>query len=180
MSTLTHMGCLARRDIRYRKGGAWELIGTGVALAALAFQALQRPQASRWFVLAAGATLLGVFVCLAWRGRLDRRVVVSLGDEGIWWRGWGIARPLPWREIRAARFQMAPKGEPWICLDLHDEARVLADPAFAPAAARARMARSVNATPFSLRATPLEVSNDELMELIQAWLARRPTGQAVA
>lgn len=160
--------------IRYRKGRAWELIGTGVAFAVLAFQAFQRPQANRWFVLAAGAALLGVFVCLAWRGRLDRRVVVSLSDEGIWCRGWGTARPLPWREIRAARFQMAPKGEPWICLDLHDEARVLADPAFASAAARARMARWVNATPFSLRATPLDVSNEKLLALIQTRLQHVP------
>lgn len=154
---------------RYRKGRLWEPLAVLAASGVLFLVAAQHPRSlAAWLILwAASAAVLTVFGCFAWRGRFDRRVMLELTDQGIWYRGWRIGPPLPWSEIKAARFQMAPRGEPWICLDLHDEARVLQDPLYAPAANRSRTARWVNATTFSLRTTSLDVPNQQAMALIQ-------------
>lgn len=143
------------------------------------FGASQHPRPlSDWLaLLALCALVVAAFGWLAWRGRFDRRVMLAISEDGIWYRGWHIRRPLPWREIRAARFQMAPKGEPWICLELHDEARLLQDPAYAGAARRTRVARWVNATTFSLRATLLEIPNQQVMALIQERTGTRQTNR---
>lgn len=103
---------------------------------------------------------------LIWRGRIDKRTIVEVSEKGIWHKEWLIKEPLIWDAIREVRLQKAPKGEPFISLELHDTERTLSEPRYEGARVRAGYWRLLGCSPFTLRAANLEISNKELHAMV--------------
>lgn len=54
---------------------------------------------------------LGAF---AFRGIWDKRTVLTLGVEGVWFKPWSCEDPLPWRQVRKVELLTMGSGEPLI------------------------------------------------------------------
>ena len=107
----------------YAKGKLWQrwlyggCLATFFALAATRFIVFGQFSVGTWlsvFLLALG----GAF---AFRGLVDRRPVLTIGPEGIWFARWGIKRPIHWGQVREVKLQEIGKGGPLVCIHLNNE-----------------------------------------------------------
>jgi hypothetical protein len=145
---------LESHSFRYARGRPWQQVAYLAAVAGFVLLA-----ASRTLVTGKiGAGWLSVVVLVglglaAFRGIIDRRPALVISDAGVWFRGWNTGKPIPWCDVCDVRYESTARGEPFITLDMHPEAR------------RAR-------STYQFRTGMLDVRNDEAFALARKyWLA---------
>lgn len=155
----------------YRKGQLWEYLAVSLVIMVIWvnwFFRLGLPAVGG--PLVATCLILGL-VAFAWRGVFDRSNVLSISTQGVWFRAWATSSVLLWSDVKAVTLVAAPKGEPFISLVLKDEASLLRRPEFSGMLRQAESWRSFDCSPFTLRATLLDSTTDEILALFNQCLS---------
>ncbi len=165
-----------RYSFCYRTGSTWEYVLAGCLVSVLVMIGAEK--ISNAGAIPAELLLYAVSILLiaaiVWHGLFDRRPVIVLSSDGVWFRGWG-ANPdayLPWSLISEVKEVPAARGMPFICLQLKDEANAISALGLSEVRQNARWWRFLGCTPFTLRVVLLNVSHKEVFELLRKFVLR--------
>lgn len=61
------------------------------------------------------------FAAFAFRGHYDRRPVLKISSEGIWFSAWNQPSPVPWTSVVSVKEWAYGRGEPFIALRTNTE-----------------------------------------------------------
>ncbi len=156
---------------KLQHGGLLAAVLAVIGLAALAVSGASLPDG--WMIglvnlcLAAG---VGFFV---WRAARDRRPLLVLDDDGIWFRDWKLPK-VAWRQLRSA-YAQGGRLQQAVCLEVGDPEAFAAG---LPDAARGQLRanRSIRLPLLLIPNGVVEASMPEILALVQAQGIAPPRG----
>jgi hypothetical protein len=151
---------LSDRAFYYAKGKAWHFAVLGLALAGfltLAYlRAIENGRVS--FASIVPFLVLVPMAAFAFRGNYDRRPVLTISAEGVWFSTWNISAPLSWASVISVKEIGGGRGLPFISLRTEGE----------------RSLPSGRLATHSLRVTALDIRHQDALRLIaEYWQSAR-------
>jgi hypothetical protein len=106
---------------RLAEGSLWQKLTYGGCLIAFIAFALMRFESGSSGLVFFPLLILIPFGAFAFRGIWDKRTVLTIGVEGVWFKPWNCEGPLPWLQVRKVELLTMGPGEPLVSFCLFGE-----------------------------------------------------------